>query len=733
VGGHNQEDYQPMNKTLFLLSLVPGLALGAAGDIPVEQADGTITTQTVGGDASLAADGALTVSGGDVDTAGALAANGANCSPGNSPLGVDTAGAVENCFDVWTEAENTAAAYLQTETDPVWALSPSYGITTDQVTHWDTAYGWGDHASAGYLSAGSSPTITGDWTFTGEFNIGDPGDESGSIQLNGASYTAVTKINDFGGTPDAELVLHRHSTSDANQLLLVRSHSNDSSHGDVIDTDDIGEVMFGGWNTASYYLGARIRARVDGTPGVGDMPTSLLLQVSADGTANPATALTISPDKTATFAGNINGDGLTASELIATDASKNLQSLAVATYPSLAEIALVKGISAFGSSLIDDADASTAQATLGVTIGSDVQAYDADLTTWAGLTPSANAQSFVTAANYAAMKGLLDLSGTNSGDQTITLTGDVTGSGTGSFATTIADSVTVTGWELGSATATTPGADDNDTSVATTAYVQGEINGAGGTNLSCSSGSCDVNPAGSDTQIQYNNSGALGAASTFTYDDSTYTFNQGYDGSNYCTWVSAADGALALSCFGTDADFNIDLTGATDGDFSVNTDDLFVDTSSGRIGIGTTDPGAALHVYDNGAFTSRLIFETTDTSNYPGLQFQFGHSVSRRTLIRAAATGTKSTELQFWTTDEVSPTAQRVTIDYSGNVGIGATSPSNKLDIDGGSSYGAAELDGATGGCLMIRDTDDAGWTECTALNGTLSCSIDADGVCDGS
>jgi hypothetical protein len=40
----------------------------------------------------------------------------------------------------------------------------------------------------------------------------------------------------------------------------------------------------------------------------------------------------------------------------------------------------------------------------------------------------------------ATLKTDLDLSGTNSGDQTITLTGDVTGSGTGSFAATIANS-----------------------------------------------------------------------------------------------------------------------------------------------------------------------------------------------------------------------------------------------------------------------------------------------------
>lgn len=45
----------------------------------------------------------------------------------------------------------------------------------------------------------------------------------------------------------------------------------------------------------------------------------------------------------------------------------------------------------------------------GLEIGTDVQAYDADLDTWAGLTPSANAQSLVTAANYAAMRTLLGL------------------------------------------------------------------------------------------------------------------------------------------------------------------------------------------------------------------------------------------------------------------------------------------------------------------------------------
>lgn len=46
------------------------------------------------------------------DTADALTANGANCAAGQAPLGVDASGAVESCFDVWTEAENTSAGYI---------------------------------------------------------------------------------------------------------------------------------------------------------------------------------------------------------------------------------------------------------------------------------------------------------------------------------------------------------------------------------------------------------------------------------------------------------------------------------------------------------------------------------------------------------------------------------------------------------------------------------------------
>jgi hypothetical protein len=37
---------------------------------------------------------------------------------------------------------------------------------------------------------------------------------------------------------------------------------------------------------------------------------------------------------------------------------------------------------------------------------------------------------------------------------------------------------------------------------------------------------------------------------------------------------------------------------------------------------------------------------------------------------------------------------------------------------------------GDSSGCIMLRDTDNNGWTKCTALNGVLSCATDGDGIC---
>jgi hypothetical protein len=134
-----------------------------------------------------------------------------------------------------------------------------------------------------------------------------------------------------------------------------------------------------------------------------------------------------------------------------------------------------------------------------------------------------------------------------------------------------------------------------------------------------------------------------------------------------------------------------------------STDALVVD-QTGRVGIGTTTPSGLVHIY--GQETSnqgpRLIIEHSDTAvgntdligtiEFRGLDTEHLNSVGAKINARGTAEWSSSandapTALDFYTqsdgnTDDLAN--PRMTIDSTGKVGIGTTSPEEKLHVSGG-------------------------------------------------
>lgn len=140
-------------------------------------------------------------------------------------------------------------------------------------------------------------------------------------------------------------------------------------------------------------------------------------------------------------------------------------------------------------------------------------------------------------------------------------------------------------------------------------------------------------------------------------------------------------------------------------------------TGTGKSTTGGTGSGCTVNITTVRASTD---INGGDLKLYSGIASGTGSSSVRIFTNPAGSTGTTDT----------TPT-ERVTILSSGNVGIGTLTPPSILAINAGAAVGQVTIDGGTGGCIMLRDTDDAGWTECDALDGTLSCSTDTDGICD--
>jgi len=176
--------------------------------------------------------------------------------------------------------------------------------------------------------------------------------------------------------------------------------------------------------------------------------------VSADTASISVTSAIADGTKNITFDSS-NGIGIADAGLnsiagLTTAANKMIYTTGSDTYA-------VTDLSAFGRSLIDDADASAARTTLGLVIGTNVQAYDAQLADVAGLTPTdgnfivGDGTNFVTEAGATARTslGLGSIATQNSIDLASDVTGALPIANGGTGATTESDARTNLGLAIG--------------------------------------------------------------------------------------------------------------------------------------------------------------------------------------------------------------------------------------------------------------------------------------------
>jgi len=164
--------------------------------------------------------------------------------------------------------------YLQsfTESDPIFSASAAGSITTTQVSNWDTAFGWGDHGTEGYLTALPTAGIgagthgdTADGTKIDTITVDAQGRvtaiATGPVVDNntqrtdeeiedvvGAMFTGNVEsgisVVYQDGTADIDVVTTQHTyahqeTSYAGGTLAIGNHNLDLSQGAIVQVYDI--------------------------------------------------------------------------------------------------------------------------------------------------------------------------------------------------------------------------------------------------------------------------------------------------------------------------------------------------------------------------------------------------------------------------------------------------------------------------------------------------------------
>jgi len=110
------------------------------------------------------------------------------------------------------------------ESDPVFSASPASGITSGQIGNWNTAFGWGNHATAGYDTTNDAWVGAPHITTTGKVGIGVSGVPATDLHIreNASTFTPQLLIDQIG-TGDASVQLSQGAAAPAIYSLGIDS------------------------------------------------------------------------------------------------------------------------------------------------------------------------------------------------------------------------------------------------------------------------------------------------------------------------------------------------------------------------------------------------------------------------------------------------------------------------------------------------------------------------------
>jgi hypothetical protein len=123
--------------------------------------------------------------------------------------------------------DHASAGYLTsfTETDPVFSASAAAGISATNITNWDTAYGWGDHASAGYQLAATA--LTTSTTFGGDVS----GTYNAIVVADDSHNHVISNVDGLQAELDSKLASATWTGSAASGITATQVTNWDTAYG----------------------------------------------------------------------------------------------------------------------------------------------------------------------------------------------------------------------------------------------------------------------------------------------------------------------------------------------------------------------------------------------------------------------------------------------------------------------------------------------------------------------